>query len=105
MAAAPPTTAAALFGDPNLWADHAYDHVATMAAIGPAAAGITNATINNALARMSQNSPLVFVFMLEGDDESIYVGHSFTLYPNQPGVNSPLDDHNVLLVGNDLRDC
>ena len=105
MAAAPPTTASALYGNPAFWVDHAFDHAATMTAYGPAAAGTNNAAINNAFIRMGQNSPLVFVFALEGDDENIYVGHSLTLYPDQPGSATPLDGHNILLVGNDLRDC
>ena len=65
----------------------ASDRVATKAAI-----------VNSAV-----NTPTGCAFMLDGDLEHVYVGHSPTGYPSDPTAATPFDGLITFLVGNDIR--
>ena len=52
-----------------------------------------------AIANIAQRTPAVPAFVLDNDQDFIYVGHSPSVYPANPSEPIPFDNHLVVLVG------
>ena len=91
-----------LVRDDRLWGNPNADYDALLGVVGGAAASdraVTKAAIINS----AVNTPTGCAFMLDGDLEHIYVGHSPTGYPSDPTDATPFDGLATFLVGDDIR--
>ena len=99
MAAAPLVDA--LFADPAHWVEHAPDYTTLLATHGPTS-GQDTAQCKRHIANLHHRTPTCVAFIVNGDMNQIYVGHSPTIYPGDPAAATPFDDCLVVLVGNDV---
>ncbi len=104
MAAAAPSLASALAQDAARWADPNPDHERILDLVGGAAATARDAASLSML-DVNQRSPVALCFVLTGDSDHIYVGHSLTRYPVNPGAATPFDGRVVALVGDDIANA
>jgi hypothetical protein len=91
-----------LLADPSQWDEHRPDHAALMGVVG-AGAGADAIATKTAVINTASRSPVVLAFMLTGDDNHIYVGHTPTVFPADVLAATPFDNLTILLIGNDLQ--
>ena len=97
MAAAPAPDYGALYGDATLWTDPTPDYVALTGVLGNAATD--RAATQLGVVNLAQRTPTAVAFVLTGDDQYIYVGHTPSQYPADPLTAQAFDNHLVVLVG------
>jgi hypothetical protein len=100
--AAPNPLISDLYDDATQWIDPTPDPIALQTAFGHLAAANRNACRSATLA-LAQRSPTVLAFMIDGDDDHIYVGHSPTMFQSDPLRVSPYDGAVLVLLGNDIN--
>jgi hypothetical protein len=103
MAHANPTFAD-LFCEASIWTHHhELDYNVIMNAIGHTAA--TN--INDTVIHVHNTSlcSLILAFVIEGNKNVVYLGHSPYLYPADVTSPTPMDARIVVLVGNRFNAC
>ena len=88
--------------DTNLWQDWDPDYLALLGVVGGAAAA-DRAVCGRALLNLATRTPTVLAFTVAGDEDYVYVGYNPTLYPADITSVSTIDNHLVLMVGNDLQ--
>ena len=91
-----------LVSDNCLWGNPDANYATLLGVVGGAANSdcvVTKAVIINS----AVNTPTGCAFMLDGDLEHIYVGHSPTSYPSDLTAPTPFDGLVTFLVGNDVR--
>ena len=107
MAAVPPppvTLASALYGEAALWADFDPDYDAINNAVGGPSVGVTRAEVERGIVALSVNTPIAVAFQITDEPDTIYIGHSPSIYPGNPAntVNA-LDNRLIVFVGNDFN--
>jgi hypothetical protein len=100
--AAPNPLISDLYNDPTQWIDPTPDAVALQATFGHAAGANRNVCRSATLA-LAQRSPTVLAFVIDGDDDHIYVGHSPTPFQSDPLTVSPYDGSVIVLLGDDIN--
>ena len=91
-----------LFQDPSLWEQPAFDHVALMAVVGEGS-GRNRDQVRTDVLGLSARSPVLLAFVLAGDCDHVYFGHSLSLVPGDPLSTTIFDEHVCVLIGNDLQ--
>ena len=71
-----------------------------MAALGPGTAA-RNEVISG-LVGLATRTPITVAFVIQGDEDHVYVGHSPSIFPTDPLSTTPFDGRVVLLVGDDI---
>ena len=106
MAAAPPQFSD-LLNDTTKWISADPTYAAFLPSVGhqDTAAGITADGFKSALVNIAHRSPVAVAFVMTGDEDHIYVGHSPRIYPTDMTNTSPMDGLLVLLVGDDPNSC
>ena len=89
------------------WIDADPDYAAFLPSVGhqDTAAGTTADTFKTALVNIAHRSPVAVAFVMTGDEDHIYVGHSPRVYPTDMTNTSAMDGLLVVLVGNDPDSC
>ena len=64
-----------LFNNPAKWTNHAPEHANILALVGNGAA-TNRADTSRHITNLATRSPVVLAFVLAGDEDRIYVGHS-----------------------------
>ena len=94
------TLFSALYGDATYWDDPDPDYATLLGTVG-GAAGTSWPATRDALMNIAARSPVTLAFVVEGDEDFIYIGHSPSIYPADLLDVTPFDNHMVVLVGND----
>ena len=102
VAAVPRPQASALYGEPTHWTRHNPNWSTIWQNSFRPGSGRTRAQCMSDLLGMVNDMPIALAFTIEGDPEHIYVGHSPTQYPAEPGTATVFDGGLVVLVGNDI---
>ena len=97
---AAPSTAHALFADAALWDDHDPDYVAIAAIVGDS--NEDRASTQRAVVNLAKRTPVALAFQLDSDTNSVYVGHSPTIFVADILHASPYDNKTIVMVGDDL---
>ena len=95
----PPASFHALFSEPSLWDSSVPTYTEIIASVGQNSGSNQTAVRASTLA-MSSRFPMAYVFVLHGDQDFIYVGHSPTVYPADVRDTCPFDDKVTFLIGN-----
>jgi hypothetical protein len=103
MAVANPTFAD-LFREASVWTQHDPDYEVIMATVGHAAATNMNDTIVH-IHNTAIRTPCVIAFVIEGDEDVVYLGHSPYIYPADIANPTVMDGRIVVLVGNRSDAC
>ena len=108
--AAPPPVFSTLFDDATKWDEPAPDYDALILLLGGVASTVAGAPgLYNrgqamyGLANLARRSPTLIAFCPADDNEYIYVGHSISVYPNDPLNPLGFDSNVITLVGNKTR--
>ena len=82
--------------DAARWTVPVPDYVALQGVIGGAA--LSNQTVcKDAVAAQSTHSPLVVLFVVQGDEDHVDIGHSATAFPTDPlDAGCPFNNHVVV---------
>ena len=91
-----------LVADAGLWDAHRPDYAVLLNAVGGASAA-DRAACQRSLVNISQRTPAVVAFVIQGDDDAIHVGFGLSLFPADPAHATPFDDHMTLLNGDDIN--
>ena len=110
--AAPPPVFSDLFNDATKWDEPAPDYNALILLLGGVASTAHGAPAlydrgqtMSGLANLARRSPTLIAFCPADDNEYIYVGHSISVYPNDPLHPLGFDSNVITLVGNDPNTC
>jgi hypothetical protein len=102
MATATTTLISTLYTDDTKWIEAAPAYDSILNVVGPDT-NSNAAIVKTAILNMAQRSPITVAFILEGDTDHIQVGHTLSVFSNDPLWASPYDDHVVIaFVGDDL---
>ena len=96
------TNISTLFLDGMKWADHDPDYGILLNAVGAGSAADTT-DCGRDLLNISARSPTVLCFIIQGDEDAIYVGHSPVHYPGNVAAATGYDNLISVLVGNDIN--
>ncbi len=99
----PPASFHALLTNASLWDASVPTYTEIIASVGEDS-GHNSAAVRASTLAMSARFPLAFVFVIDGDQDFIYVGHSPTVYPADVRATSPFDDKVTFLIGNQDSD-
>ena len=97
-------TAPALFStlasNAGLWPNHDPPYADIMAALGSGTASRNEAM--SGVVGLATRTPIVVAFVITGDEDHVYVGHSPMTFPTDPLATTPFDGRVVVLVGDDV---
>ena len=101
MAAPRPQTFGELYSDATLWETIHPDYGTLLNTLGSGNAA--GPEVRAGILATTARSPVVLAIMMDNEPDTIYVVHSPTLYPRNLAAAFPMDDHVVVLAGNDAN--
>ena len=86
------------------WADPTPSHADLLAAVGAGSAADSTACLRSII-NVAARTPTLLCFIIEGDEDHIFVGHSPSIYPADITSPTAFDNLAVVMIGNDLSTC
>ena len=99
MAAAPPLYST-LAANAALWPSHDPPYADIMAALGSGVASRND--VMSGVVGLATRTPIAIAFVIQGDEDHVYVGHSPMTFPSDPVATTPFDGRVVVFVGDDI---
>ena len=98
--AATPSLYSDLTSNAALWPSHDPPYADIMNVLG---SGATNrADVMSGVVGLATRTPIVMAFVIQGDEDHVYMGHSPMTFPTDPLNTTPFDGRVVVFVGNDI---
>ena len=95
-----PSLFSTLASNAALWPSHDPPYADIMAALGSGTASRNE--VMSGVVGLATRTPIVLAFVIHGDEDHVYVGHSPMTFPNDPVSTTPFDGRVVVLVGDDV---